>query len=79
MYFRMGNTMEEIYSAVGRTAPPGEHLSTEDASRARTFPTTLRRMTESEFKRIHRHGFEVADATLATRLANRFIHRDLPS
>ena len=79
VYFRMGNTVEQIYSAVGRTDPPGDQLSTEEASRAGTFPTTLRRLTQSEFKRIQRHGFEVANATLATRLTSQFIYRELPS
>ena len=76
VYFRMGNTMEGIYSAVGRTAPPGDHLTTADASQVGTFPTTLRRLTQSQFKRIQRHGFEVADATLVTRLTSRFVHRE---
>ena len=79
VYFRMGNTMEQIYSADGRTAPRGHHLTTKDASRAGTFPTTLRRLAQSEFNCIQRHGFEVADATLATRLPKRFANRELPS
>ena len=77
-YFRMGNTVERIYSTVGRPVPAGYHLSSEDASLSRTFPTTLRRLTHSEFKCIHRHGFEIADATLATRIPSRFVHRELP-
>ena len=79
VYFRMGKTVEYIYSAVGRTAPPGNHLGTEDASRAGAFPTTLRRLSTSEFEHLCRHGFEVANATLATRLASRFVHRERPS
>ena len=78
-YFRMGNTVEQIYSAVGQAAPPGSHLGGEDVSRAGTFPTTLRRLTEPEFHRIHRYGFEVADATLATRLTSRFVHQGFPT
>ena len=79
VYLRMGNTVQHIYSGVGRTAPPGEHLGAEDVSQAIGFPTTLRRLTPSEFTRIHRHGFEVADATFATRLTSRFVHRDFPT
>ena len=79
VYLRMGNTVEQIYSAVGRTVPPGYHLRSEDASRSANFPTTLRRLTQAEFKCMQRHGFEVADATLATRIASRFNHRELPS
>ena len=79
VYFRMGNTVEQIYAAVGRTVPPGYHLRPDEASRSGTFPTTLRRLTQSEFKCIQRHGFEVADATLTTRIPSRFIHRELSS
>ena len=79
VYFRMGNTVEQIYSAVGRAAPPGSHLGAGDVSRAGTFPTTLRRLSQPEFNRIHRHGFEVADATLATRVASRFVHQGFPT
>ena len=72
VYLRMGNTVEQIYSAVERTAPPGDHLSVEETKKAATFPTTLRRLTQAEFTRLRRHGFEVANATLATRLPSRF-------
>ena len=71
-YFRMGNTVERIYAATGRSTPPGDYLSGEDVEREAMFPTTLRRLTASEFTRLRRHGFEVADATLATRLSDRF-------
>ena len=71
-YFRMGNTVERIYTAAGLSAPPGDYLSGEDVEREATFPTTLRRLTPSEFTRLCRHGFEVADATLATRLPAHF-------
>ena len=76
VYFRMGRTVEHIYSAVGRTAPTGDHLGTDDASRAGAFPTNLRRLSRSEFEHLRRHGFEVANATLATRLSGRFAHRE---
>ncbi len=74
-YFRMGNTVEQIYSAAGRSAPLGEFLTGEDVEREAAFPTTLRRLTPSEFARLRRHGFEVADATLATRLDDLFLHQ----
>lgn len=67
--FRMGNTVERIYTAAGLSAPPGDYLTGEDVEREATFPTILRRLTPSEFTRLRRHGFEVADATLATRLS----------
>ena len=71
-YFRMGNTVEQIYMAAGLPAPPGDYLTGEDVEREATSPTTLRRLTSSEFMRLRRHGFEVADATLATRLPAHF-------
>ena len=67
----MGNTVERIYAATGRCTPPGDYLSGEDVEPEATLPTTLRRLTASEFTRLRRHGFEVADATLATRLSGR--------
>lgn len=77
-YFRMGNTVEQIYAAVGQSAPMGDNLSKKDVEQAATFPTTLRRLTVPEFTRLRRHGFEVADATLATRLNGQFAHRVAP-
>ena len=77
-YFRIGNTVEHIYSAAGRAAPAGAYLSGKDVQREAAFPTTLRRVTLSEFTRLRRHGFEVADATLATRLPEQFVHREVP-
>ena len=79
VYFRIGTTAEKIYTAVGWAAAPGNHLAAGDVSRAATFPTTLRRLTQPEFNRIHRHGFEVADGTLATRLTSRFVHQGFPT
>ncbi len=77
-YFRIGNTVEQIYSAAGHPAPGDDYLSAEDVEREATVPTTLRRLTLMEFSRLRRHGFEVADATLATRLPNHFAHRKVP-
>ena len=76
-YFRIGNTVEQIYSATGHSSPGGDYLSAEDVERGAMFPTTLRRLTLSEFSLLCRHGFEVADATLATRLSDHFAHREL--
>ena len=77
-YFKMGKTVEKIYGAVKQRAPMGEYLSEKDVKQAATFPTTLRRLTAREFTRLRRHGFEVADATLATRLKGQFSHRATP-
>lgn len=77
-YFRIGNTVERIYKAAGCSAPDGPYMSTDEVNRVATFSTTLRRLTPSEFTCLLRHGFEVANATLVTRLSGKFIHREHP-
>ncbi len=72
-YLRMGNTVEQIYAEVElRVAPVGNFLCAADVARAACFATTLRRLTLDEFGLLCRHGFEVANATLATRVSSRF-------
>ena len=78
-YFRLGNTVERIYSAASRTAPAGDYLRAKDVEQVARFPTTLRCLTSTEFTRLRRHGFEVADSTLATRLPDHFAHREFPA
>jgi len=66
-YFQIGNTVKRIME-VAKLTPSGEminsSLSDIDSKIVSNFPTTLRRVTESEFDLILRHGFEVADATI---------------
>ena len=71
-YLRMGNTAEEIYSAAKLQAPTGSFLTKSSAQKAANFPTTLRRLRNEEFEMLCRHGYEVADATLASRQPDRF-------
>ena len=71
-YLRMGNTVEDIYAEVDRVVPAGIFLGAADVGRAACFATTLRRLTLDEFGLLCRHGFEVANATLATRVSSRF-------
>lgn len=71
-YLRMGNTSAEIYSAAGLRAPAGDYLTKSAAHQAAKFPTTLRRLSNDEFELLCRHGYEVADATLASRQPNHF-------
>ena len=61
---------------VRRKAPAGEHLEEVDVAWAERFKTTLRRLSGEEFELLRRHGFEVANATLATRQADRFSYRE---
>ena len=76
VYVRIGNTVDMVYRAVRRETPAGEHLEEVDVARAERFKTTLRRLSGEEFELLRRHGFEVANATLATRQADRFSYRE---
>ncbi len=78
VYLRIGNTVETIYRAVG-LCPPSDHtLPGEDVVQATNFGTTLRRISFKEFELIMHHGFEVANATLATRQAPTFSYKKRP-
>ena len=72
VYVRLGNTVESIYRAVDGDAPAGEKLGENDVAQAAEFETTLRRLSREEFDLLMRHGFEVANATLATRQGSMF-------
>lgn len=72
VYLRIGNTTEYIFAAANRAVPPGDYLAEPQVSSAAAFPTSLRRLDPTEFELLCRHGFEVADATLASRQASRF-------
>ena len=76
VYVRLGNTVEMVYRALRREAPAGEHLEEVDVAWAERFKTTLRRLSGEEFELLRRHGFEVANATLATRQADRFSYKE---
>lgn len=77
-YVRIGNSVEKIYRDVLRDAPPGEKLGDAEVSRAGQFETTLRRLRREEFELLMLHGFEVANATLATRQPTAFSYRAAP-
>ena len=74
VYVRLGNTVEGVYRAVGSSAPAGEKIGESDVARAAEFKTTLRRLSGEEFDFLMRHGFEVTNATLATRQGSMFSH-----
>lgn len=71
-YLRIGNTVEDIFSASGEVVPEFSYLSPTEVKQASTFATTLRRISPSEFDLLMQHGFEVANATLATRQKDLF-------
>ena len=72
VYLRIGNAVREIFEAVGQEVPRNDCLSDEDVRAAARFKTTLRRLTSTEFDLLLQHGFEVANATLATRQPAQF-------
>jgi hypothetical protein len=65
-YLQIGHTSRAILRDAGkqeeavRLGP--RCLSAEEATRAATMSTTIRRLTPEEFERLFRHGFEVADS-----------------
>ncbi len=66
-FLQMGNTRTEILQRAGvpdkAEALAGSRLNEEDIKLAAEFPTTIKRLTEDEFDRLFRHGFEVANDT----------------
>ncbi len=68
-FFRMGNTADAIWSMARVQPPAGTDkpllMSKEDVAAAAGTETTLRRLTPNEYDRLFRHGYEVADVTLA--------------
>ena len=78
VYLRIGNTVDKVYKTVGRKVPAGVKLGDDDVARAERFETTLRRLSGEEFDLLRRHGFEVANATLAARQEKLFSYRVAP-
>jgi NTE family protein len=67
-FLQTGNSCGYILKAAGKEAEmarlcPG-CLSAEEADLAANMPTVIRKLTNEEFERLFRHGFEVADYTL---------------
>ena len=65
---RAGNTVETIDSQAGFNRPKSEYAKTQNADEvtaAFRYPTSLLSLPVCDFDRIARHGYEVADATLA--------------
>jgi len=67
-YLQIGRTAKDILRAAGRL---GEQallrspcLISEEADRAASMSTSIRRLSPEDFDRLFRHGFEVADCTL---------------
>jgi NTE family protein len=75
-FCQMGDTCEAVLTNAGRkdevaTLCP-QCLSAEEAKRAANMETVIRRLTQEEFERLFRHGFEVADYTLYGYYSDKF-------
>lgn len=68
MYIKIGNSAEKIASASGcpealKRRLTEQCMSPEQAAKAMRYPTTLQKPTESDYRLLLRHGYEVADCT----------------
>ena len=75
-FLQTGNTCRYVLKAAGREEEipqlcPG-CLGDEDAKRAASMPTVIRKLPQDEFELLFRHGFEVADYTLYAYNADKF-------
>jgi len=75
-FLQIGNTCEQVLEDAGREdeiARLCPHCLTEkEAEVAANMDTVIRRLSESEFERLFRHGFEVANYTLYAYHADQF-------
>jgi NTE family protein len=67
-FLQIGNTCRAILLAAGRDDEISElcpgSLPEQECTHAANMETVIRRLSEEEFERLYRHGFEVADLTL---------------
>lgn len=76
-YLQMGNAASKILRDAGLPEEAvlsigGGCLPETEVRMAAGFATTLRKLTEEEFDRLYRHGWEVANCTLASRCPTLF-------
>lgn len=68
VFLQTGNTCEHVLKSAGRNSDISEFcpscLSEGQVTLAAEMETTIKRLTDEEFERLFRHGFEVADYTL---------------
>ena len=82
-YIQIGNRMEYILKEAGLDSEViverrNSHLPDTDVDAAAATATTLRRLTASEYDRLYRHGWEVADSTLSSYCGDYFSHIAFP-
>jgi NTE family protein len=67
-FIRLGNSLSYVLSDAGRLDEIPEltprYLDASEVERAASMPTMIRKLSETEYDRLFRHGFEVADYTL---------------
>ena len=64
-YLYIANSVPQIYQRAKKEVPPEfQHLSDDDVKHCSHFPTNLKKLTNSDFDMLVRHGYEVAKATL---------------
>jgi len=75
-YLHIGNTCEYVLEDAGREDEVArlcpQCLNEKEGEKAATMETTARRLSQQEFERLFRHGFEVADYTLYAYHADKF-------
>jgi NTE family protein len=75
-FLQIGNSCSQILAGANQRADipqiAPDYLSDEEASLAEHMPTVVRKLTQQEFERLFRHGFEVADLTLSVYNASDF-------
>ncbi len=75
-FFQIGNTCAHVLRSAGLghevEARCRDTLPPEEAHLAENMPTVIRALTETEFDRLYRHGFEVAETTLYAYASDRF-------
>ncbi len=79
VFLQIGNTTQEIFGTHFPETQLAAHrqqtLPPDECAAAASFPTVLRALTDVEFTRLARHGFEVADATLFRYYMDDFPHQ----
>lgn len=67
-FLQIGNGCKEILTQAGRASDADrllpQCLGPDETERAARMETVIRRLTNAEYERLFRHGFEVADLTL---------------
>ncbi|PKM79976.1 MAG: patatin [Firmicutes bacterium HGW-Firmicutes-14] len=80
VYLKIGNSAKYILEQAGIpeeqiTVRSNNNLTKDDVNKAKNLETTLQKLTEDDFYRVYRHGWEVTNLTLQSRCPEFFGHR----